>query len=321
MTKYKFILKNSNYYATHRGDYEKKLVDIRTESGWVKMEKCLADDKYSLNQVTTDYIIFDKEVSNERAFNSLPIGLYKYAEDRYGEPLLVPTPIRKESNYVKLNLLAPVEKDLNSFLGAKAIYDRLQIPYRRGYLLHGAPGNGKTSLIRELVKHHAADAYIIFCDKIPKDAMLMSLAATPGNKILVIEEIASNENIRINEFLTFMDGELSLDDCITIATTNNVEDLKANIANRPSRFDLVIKVNNPKFEDSVNILERYLGVSLQDNNKELFTKEQFSIAQLKEIALLTELYKITVKEAAIKVRDQSEAFHRGFEDKKSFGVI
>ena len=35
--------------------------------------------------------------------------------------------------------------DARSFLGNRKWYDERHIPYRRGYLLHGPPGTGKTS--------------------------------------------------------------------------------------------------------------------------------------------------------------------------------
>lgn len=37
--------------------------------------------------------------------------------------------------------------DARDFLASEVWYAERGIPYRRGYLLHGVPGSGKTSLI------------------------------------------------------------------------------------------------------------------------------------------------------------------------------
>ena len=42
-----------------------------------------------------------------------------------------------------------VSDDARAFLRLERWYAERGIPYRRGYLLHGAPGSGKTSLVRE----------------------------------------------------------------------------------------------------------------------------------------------------------------------------
>ena len=43
--------------------------------------------------------------------------------------------------------------DLASFFGAKSLYDEYGVPWKRGILLSGPPGNGKTLAIKALVNH------------------------------------------------------------------------------------------------------------------------------------------------------------------------
>src|SRR6266702_2841385 len=67
----------------------------------------------------------------------------------------------------------------------------LGIPFRRGYLLYGAPGSGKTSIIHSLAGELGLDIYIISLSKAGlDDASLNSLIASlPEQCIAIMEDI------------------------------------------------------------------------------------------------------------------------------------
>lgn len=50
--------------------------------------------------------------------------------------------------------------DCREFLAAEGWYARRGIPWRRGYLLHGPPGSGKTSLVTGLAGALGLDIYV-----------------------------------------------------------------------------------------------------------------------------------------------------------------
>ena len=57
-------------------------------------------------------------------------------------------------------VLEPGEKehllqDMAQFRRSKQRYERLGVPYHRGYLFYGPPGTGKTSLVSALAAHFA----------------------------------------------------------------------------------------------------------------------------------------------------------------------
>jgi chaperone BCS1 len=59
--------------------------------------------------------------------------------------------------------------DARDFLRSKAWYSSRGIPFRRGYLLYGAPGSGKTSIIHSLAGELGLDIYIVSLSKVGLD--------------------------------------------------------------------------------------------------------------------------------------------------------
>lgn len=55
-------------------------------------------------------------------------------------------------------------KDMENFLHNAAWYNDRGIPYRRGYLLYGPPGSGKSSLIAALAGELSLSVSFLFFD-------------------------------------------------------------------------------------------------------------------------------------------------------------
>ena len=49
--------------------------------------------------------------------------------------------------------------DLKAFLGKKDRLQSMSLKWRRGYLLHGPPGNGKTTFIRAVANQLGCDIF------------------------------------------------------------------------------------------------------------------------------------------------------------------
>lgn len=81
--------------------------------------------------------------------------------------------------------------DIQWFLKSKAWYDNMGVPYRRGYLLHGEPGCGKSSLVFALAGHFNVPVCCV--DLSSKDMDDMSLlrvfSSAPMPSFLLIEEV------------------------------------------------------------------------------------------------------------------------------------
>ena len=83
--------------------------------------------------------------------------------------------------------------DARAFAGAEAWYAARGVPYRRGYLLHGAPGSGKTSLVTAIAGELGLPVYCLSLSAPGLDdaALQTLLAATvvAQRAVLVLEDV------------------------------------------------------------------------------------------------------------------------------------
>ena len=85
----------------------------------------------------------------------------------------------------------------------------LGIPYRRGYLLHGPPGSGKSSFIQALAGSLSYDICLLNLSErgLADDKLIHLLSNTPERSIVLIEDIDAAFNKRVQ---TSEDGFVSL---------------------------------------------------------------------------------------------------------------
>ncbi|OCH89263.1 P-loop containing nucleoside triphosphate hydrolase protein, partial [Obba rivulosa] len=93
-------------------------------------------------------------------------------------------------------ILDPGVKDLllddaRDFLNSKSWYADRGIPFRRGYLLYGAPGTGKTSIIQSLAGELELDVYIVSLSRMGLDDASLSelISGLPERCIVLMEDI------------------------------------------------------------------------------------------------------------------------------------
>uniref|UniRef100_A0ACD5XLW1 Uncharacterized protein n=1 Tax=Avena sativa TaxID=4498 RepID=A0ACD5XLW1_AVESA len=87
---------------------------------------------------------------------------------------------------LKARLLA----DLTSFAEGREFYRRTGRPWKRGYLLHGPPGSGKSSLIAAMANHLRYDVFDLELTRVTTNADLRALLIQTTNRsLIVIEDI------------------------------------------------------------------------------------------------------------------------------------
>jgi AAA+ superfamily predicted ATPase len=181
--------------------------------------------------------------------------------------------------------------DILKFWTKKDIYAKMGYLWKRGVLLEGPPGSGKTCIINQLMEKVAEFGGIsIIVDHpiIASRGLQLLRGIEPNRPIIgVLEELDElTESYNESEYMSLLDGELQVDNIVWIATTNYIEKLDNRVKNRPSRFDIVKHVGLPTRNDRA----RYLNHKIPDLKAEEIARwsmdtEGFSIAHLKELVL------------------------------------
>ncbi|PVH14176.1 uncharacterized protein CXQ87_002301 [Candidozyma duobushaemuli] len=151
-----------------------------------------------------------------------------------------------------------IVNDVKDFLSSGEWYHQRGIPYRRGYLLYGPPGSGKTSYIQALAGELDYNICVLNLSEghLTDDRLNHLMNHIPNRSILLLEDIdaAFNKRAQTNEqgyqsgvtfsgLLNALDGVVSAEECITFMTTNHPERLDPALL-RPGRVDFKVMVNN-----------------------------------------------------------------------------
>lgn|GEM_PF-4009836 len=259
----------------------------------------------------------------------LPDGIYYHAPETNGAPeRLLPMEMRTDT-YLRLEeVYEQMKEDIISFFESEEIYRTIGdtgVQYRRGVLIYGPPGNGKTSLIREIIKNDAPkNSVTIFFEKMPSKALVSRMKKTLANrmKIIVFEElVAMLQDARMERVLDFLDGETSLDRSLIFATTNYPERLPANLVDRQSRFDKLYEVENPSPDMRRKILAFLDRKKLEEITEETvkLTKD-LSVVALREVVLLCRKNKYTVEKAIAAMKAHKEKVKKAFAKSKEIGL-
>jgi len=203
-------------------------------------------------------------------------------------------PYEKDTSWEDLFLPEEIKLDLRglveSFISSQDFYLKNKIPWKRGILLYGKPGNGKTSIIRTIISVYNFKPVTIVPeanDDSIREAFSYAQEQSPS--LLYFEDLDSllDKKADISSFLNLMDGISTRNGLLVIATANEVKKLKKNITDRPSRFDRKFEIPLPTQEMAYIYLKRWFGNLITARKCQELAKyasqNDFSYAYLKEL--------------------------------------
>ncbi|KAH8885501.1 P-loop containing nucleoside triphosphate hydrolase protein [Thozetella sp. PMI_491] len=162
-----------------------------------------------------------------------------------------------------------------SFFNSRDTYAKLQVPWKRGVIYYGPPGNGKTISVKAMMHTlYSRDEAIpslyvrsFFSYSGPEYAIaqIFGKAREFAPCYLIFEDLDSlvSDSVR-SYFLNEVDGLRSNDGIFMVGSTNHLERLDPGISKRPSRFDRKYLFPNPIREERVAYSHFWQG-KLADN--------------------------------------------------------
>ncbi|KAF8389352.1 hypothetical protein HHK36_026046 [Tetracentron sinense] len=221
--------------------------------------------------------------------------------------------------------------DLRDFADGESFYQKTGRAWKRGYLLFGPPGTGKSSMIAAMANYLGYDIYDLELTEVHTNSELRKLLMKTSSKsIIVIEDIDCSINfasrkkpagkthhapaspdmrgesgsvgedcgnsITLSGLLNFTDGLWSCcgSERIFVFTTNHIEKLDPALL-RSGRMDMHIFMSHCSFPAVKILLKNYLGLEEGD-------LEDGVVKELEEVIEKAEMTPADVSEVLIKNR-------------------
>lgn len=187
-----------------------------------------------------------------------------------------------------------IVEEIETFWKNEHKFREENLPYKRGMMMYGPPGSGKTCTIRIVIENLVNKHKGIVLDwpgtRLFKEGyeIIRQIHATVPIVCLMedIDSIVSRSGE--SDLLNMLDGVYNIDKVVFLASTNYPERLGSRFMNRPSRFDKKFFIGMPSKEAR----EQYLKTKLKNLDEvKQWAKDTdgFSIAHLKELYIANKI--------------------------------
>src|SRR5215470_7693771 len=181
-------------------------------------------------------------------------------------------------------------QDIAQFRKSKRRYQRLGVPYHRGYLFYGPPGTGKTSLVSALAAHFGLSIYTANLTEFTDRRLMLAVNQVPANSLLLFEDIdcmrsssqaredaidvtntkqsSSPQNgVTLSGLLNVLDGFYAPTGVLFVMTTNHVEQLDQALL-RPGRIDYRLYLGAASDRQKVELYRRFFPDSSEGDARD-----------------------------------------------------
>lgn len=190
-----------------------------------------------------------------------------------------------------------IVEDVKDFLNSGRWYYDRGIPYRRGYLLHGPPGSGKSSFIQALAGHLDYNIAILNLSErgLTDDRLNHLLTVIPKGTLVLLEDVDAafsnrrvqtdddgyrGANVTFSGLLNALDGVASAEERILFLTTNHVDQLDEALV-RPGRVDMTVRLGEASRWQVEQLWDRFYG----ELDKEQTWKRKF-LKRLEQLSVI-----------------------------------
>ncbi|MER2261781.1 MAG: AAA family ATPase [Psychrobacillus sp.] len=175
---------------------------------------------------------------------------------KYSEQAVVPREEVLLENHIKQDIFRSIDE---FFKEDGQFFKEYGLPYKRGILLYGSPGNGKTTLVKSITgSTNAPVVYWQITEFTGSHSIqeVFGIVSRLAPAILVIEDIDSMPEYTRSIFLNTLDGTQSREGLFIIGTTNYPQKIDPALINRAGRFDRAYEIPSPPQQVRENYLRK-----------------------------------------------------------------
>lgn len=255
-------------------------------------------------------------------------GVYMITRDNSdGQPIYIKkTVVADAQSSLAGSVAQDMITEISEFWGKRETFKKNGFLHRRGYMLYGPQGTGKSSIVQQLIEdvvRKKRGVAFLCSNPVFFSAGLKTFRQVEPNRpvLCIFEDIdAIIKTYGDDELLSILDGGNQIDHVINVATTNYPELLDKRIISRPRRFDRIHKILAPSKE----VRRSYLKMKLpKGENVEKWLKltDGLSFASLAEaiVSVLCLGNKLDETVATLKGIEQGNPSSNDFGDREKLG--
>lgn len=288
----KHVLRYKNAFLMVNRVRETKSMDLQMGKPW---ETITLTTLYSQRHIFEDLFTEAHTLAQQSTegktivYTSRGTSWEKFGDPRRKRPL--------DSVVLDRGIKERIVADIADFLASSKWYYDRGIPYRRGYLLHGPPGSGKSSFIQALAGSLDYNIAILNLSErgLTDDRLNHLLTIIPRRTLVLLEDADAafsnrrvqsdadgyrGANVTFSGLLNALDGVASAEERLLFLTTNHVSRLDEALV-RPGRVDMTVRLGDATRYQVGELWDRFYGeLDAQEAFKALF------VARLEELGIV-----------------------------------
>ncbi|KAF2440471.1 P-loop containing nucleoside triphosphate hydrolase protein [Karstenula rhodostoma CBS 690.94] len=288
----------------------------------------LTNDTDKVDELIKEVSLWAQELHNQvwvfdQGFWQKSYELWKSVQKSHWEDVILEEGMKKQ-----------IISDVENFFDGQETYQNLKVPWKRGVIYYGPPGNGKTISIKAMMhslyqrgidgnkKLSVPTLYVRTLSSFAGPEYSLQAIFNKAREVapcyLVFEDLDSivNDSVR-SYFLNEVDGLKSNDGILMVGSTNHLDRLDPGISKRPSRFDRKYYFPDPDYDQRVQYAKYWQG-KLKDNDTVKFPDDLCpAIAKITDkfsFAYMQEAFIASLLAIAARGKDDDDAQHVAYDD-------